>query len=94
MKLCVVTKTTDKGGVVVNISTSHVQSMVMQHLLDDNIYKKLASCINNKIQSNLLRFISQHKTCFAESEGKFLNDKHHKVTHFYGLAKIHKFMII
>ena len=71
MKLCVVTKTTDKGGVVVNISTSHVQSMVMQHLLDDNIYKKLASCINNKIQSNLLKFISQHKTCFAELTGNF-----------------------
>ena len=83
MKLSIVTKTTDKWGVVVNLSTSHVQSMVMKHLWDDN-----------KIQSNLLRFISQHKTCFTEPEWKFLNDKHHKVTHFYGLAKIHKFIII
>ena len=32
--------------------------------------------------------------CFTEPEWKFLNDKHHEVNNFYGLPKIHKFMII
>ena len=32
--------------------------------------------------------------CFTEPEWKFLNDKHHEVSKFYGLPKIHKSMII
>ena len=32
--------------------------------------------------------------CFAEPEWKFLNDRHHKVSNFFGLLKIHKYMII
>ena len=32
--------------------------------------------------------------CFAEPEWKFLNDKHHEVSNFYGLPKIHKSMVI
>ena len=32
--------------------------------------------------------------CFTEPEWKFLNDKHHKASNFYGLPKIHKSMII
>ena len=46
--------------------------------------------LTKKRQSNLLRFLRQHKLCFEESERKFLNDKHHEVSNFYGLAKIHK----
>ena len=72
----------DKGGAVVTLSTCHYQSMIIQHLLDENTYKKLDSCIDNKIQSNLLRFLRKHKMCFAETEWKFLNDKHRKVSNF------------
>ena len=32
--------------------------------------------------------------CFNKPERKFLNDKHHEVSSFYGLPKIHKSMII
>ena len=28
--------------------------------------------------------------CFTKPEWKFLNDKHHEVSNFYGLPKIHK----
>ena len=43
-----------------------------------------------KIQSKLSRFLRQRKLFFTESEWRFLNDKHHKVSNFYGLPKIHK----
>ena len=43
-----------------------------------------------KIQSKLSRFLRQHKLFFTESEWRFLNDKHHEVSNFYGLPKIHK----
>ena len=33
----------------------HYQSMIMQHLLDKNTYKRQASCIDSKIQSNLFK---------------------------------------
>ena len=49
----IVIKLAEKGGAVVILSTGHYQSMIMQHLLDENAYKKLGSCIDNKIQSNL-----------------------------------------
>ena len=32
--------------------------------------------------------------CFAEPEWKFLNDKHHGGSNFYGLPEIHKSVII
>ena len=66
----------------------------MQHLSDENTYKKLDYCIDNKIQSNLLRFVRQREMCFTEPEWKILNDTHHKLSNFYGLPKIHKSMII
>ena len=50
----------DKGGAVVILSTGHYQSMIMQHLLNENTYKKLDSCIDSKIQSDLLRFIRKY----------------------------------
>ena len=31
------------------LETVHFQSMIMQHLLDENTHKKLDSCIDNKI---------------------------------------------
>ena len=49
----IVIKLAEKGGAVVILPTGHYQSMIMQHLLDENTYKKLGSCIHNKIQSNL-----------------------------------------
>ena len=72
----IVIEPADKGGAVVILSTCHHQSMIMQHLLDENSYKKLDSYIDNKIQGNLLRFLRTRKMCFAETEWKFLNDKH------------------
>ena len=42
----------EKGEAVVILSTGHYQSMIMQHLLDENTYKKLDSCIDSKIQSD------------------------------------------
>ena len=39
----IVIKHADKGGAVVILSTSHYQSMIMQNLLGENTYKKLAS---------------------------------------------------
>ena len=68
--------------------------MIMKHLLDENAYKKPDSCINDKIQSNLLAFVRRYKMCFIESEWKFLNDKHYEVSNFYELPKIHKSIII
>ena len=32
--------------------------------------------------------------CFTESEWKFLNDKHYKVSNFFGLTKIYKSMVM
>ena len=72
----------------------------MQHLQKSTTsttstsYKKLDSCIDNKIQCNLLRFLRQHKMCFAGPEWKILNDKHNEVSNLYGLPKIDKAMII
>ena len=65
----------------------------MQYLLDENTYKMLDSCINNKIQYDLLRFLKKYKLRFTEPEWKFLNDKHHEVINFYELPKIHKSMV-
>ena len=62
----------------------------MNHPLDENAYKKLDSCIDNKIQSNLLAFARRFKMCFTEAGWKFLNDKHYEVSNFYELPKIDK----
>ena len=48
-----VIKPVDKGEGVVILSTGHYQSMIMQHVLDQNTYKELDSCIDNKLQSSL-----------------------------------------
>ena len=78
----IVVEPADKGGAVVTLSTCRYQSMIMQHLLDENTYKKLDSYIDNKMQSNLLRFLRKHKKCFTKPEWKFQNDKHHEVSSF------------
>ena len=62
----------------------------MQHPLDEKTYKERDFCFDNKIQSNLIRFVRQYKMCFTECEWKCLNAKHHEVSNFYGLRKIHK----
>ena len=90
----IVIKPTDKEGAVVILLTGHYQSMLMQHLSDENTYKKLDSCIDSKIHSDFLRFLRTYKMCFTEPECRFLNDKHHEVSNFYGLPKIHKSMVI
>ena len=64
----IVIKPADKGGAVVILSTGHYQSMIMQHLSDENTNKKLDSRIDSKIQSNLLRFLRKYKMCFTEPE--------------------------
>ena len=64
----IVIKPADKGGAVVILSTGHYQSMIMQHLPDENTHKKLDSRIDSKIQSNLLRFLRKYKMCFTEPE--------------------------
>ena len=87
------TKPADKAAVV-TLSTGHYQSMIMEHLWDENTYNKLYTCFGNKIESKLLRFLGQHKVCFTEAEEKFLNDKHYEVSNLCGLPKIHKNMII
>ena len=89
----IVIKPADKGSAVVIFSTGHYQKMVMQHLSDVITYKKLDFCIESKIQSDLLRFLSKYQMCFIEPEWKFLNDKYHEVSNFYGLLKIHKSMV-
>ena len=90
----IVIKPADKGGAVVIVSTGHYQSMIMQHLLDKNTYKKLDSCTDSKIQSNLFRFLRQFKMCFTKPESKFLHHKHHELSRFYGLLKIRKSKMI
>ena len=87
-------KPADKGWPVVVLSTSHYQSMIMQHLYDEDTYTKVDSCIDSKIQSDLLRFLRKYRMCFRETEWKFLNDKHHGITFFYVLRKIHKSMVV
>ena len=44
----IVIKPAEKGGAVVILSTGHFQSMIMQHLSDENTYKKLDSCTDSK----------------------------------------------
>ena len=73
----IVIKHADNGEVVANLSTGHYQSMIMQHLLDENTYKKLDSCTDNKTQTNLSRLPRQNKICFIEPELKFPHDKQH-----------------
>ena len=53
-------KPADKGWPVVVLSTSHYQSMIMQHLYDEDTYTKVDSCIDSKIQSDLLRFLRKY----------------------------------
>ena len=50
----IVIKPADKGGGIMILLTGHYQSMIVQHLSDENTYKILDSCIDSKIQSNLL----------------------------------------
>ena len=76
------------------LSEDRYQSMIMQHLSDENTYKKLDSCFDGKTQSDLLRFLRKYKMCFTEPEWKFLCDKHHEGSNFYGSPKIHKSMVI
>ena len=83
----IVIKPADKGRAVVILSTGHYQSMIMQHLFNENTYKKLDSCINTKIQSNLLTFLRKYQMCFTGPEWKFLNDKHHEVSISMGYLK-------
>ena len=44
----IVIKPADKGGVVVILSIAHYQSIIIQHLLGENTYRKLDFCIDNK----------------------------------------------
>ena len=55
-----------------------------------NTFKKLNSCIDNKTQRNLVRFLGQYKMCFREPEWKFINNKYHEVSNFCELPKIHE----
>ena len=52
--------------------------------------QKQDSCINNKIQSNLLRFL-RRRNAFYKTDWRFLNDKHYEVGN---LPKINKSKII
>ena len=65
--------------------------MIIQHLSDENTNKKLDPCVDNKIQSNLLRFLRQHNMCFTEPEQNFLNNKQREVSNYCGVPKIHIF---
>ena len=56
-----VIKPTNKGGAVVVLATGQYQSMIMQHLLDENTKKIADSYFENKMQSNRLRFLRQHR---------------------------------
>ena len=56
-----VIKPTNKGGAVVVLATGRYQSMIMQHLLDENTKKIADSYFENKMQSNRLRFLRQHR---------------------------------
>ena len=47
----------------------------MQHLLDENTYKKLDPSIDSKIQSNLLRFLRKYKMYFTEPDMQHLLDE-------------------
>ena len=51
-----VAKPENKMGTVVILSTSYYKSIIMQHLFDENIFRKPDSCIDSKIQSNVLNF--------------------------------------
>ena len=45
----IVIKPGDKWGAEVIVLTIHYQTMIIEHLLDENVYKKLDSCTDNKI---------------------------------------------
>ena len=60
-------KFAEKGGAVVILSTEHYQSMIMQHLLDENTYRKLDSCIDSKIQSNLFKISKTVQNVFYKT---------------------------
>ena len=46
----IVIKLADRGRAAVILSTGHYQSMIMQHLLDENRCKKLDFCIDSKTE--------------------------------------------
>ena len=58
-----VIRPTNKWGAVVVLATGQYQSMIMQHLLDENTKKKKKtdSYFDNKMQSNRLRFLRQNR---------------------------------
>ena len=56
-----VIRPTNKWGAVVVLATGQYQSMIMQHLLDENTKKKTDSYFDNKMQSNRLRFLRQSR---------------------------------
>ena len=75
-------KPANKEEAVVILSTGHYQSMIIHLLLDQKKYKNPESCIANKLDSKLQRFLCHHKMCFTEPKWKCLNDKRHKVRNF------------
>ena len=87
-------KPANKEEAVVILSTGHYQSMITHLLLDQKKYKNPESCIANKLDSKLQRFLCHHKMCFTEPEWKCLNDKRHKVRNFQGPPKIYKCLIV
>ena len=56
-----VIKPTNKGGAVVVLGTGQYQNMINQHLLDENTKKITDSYFENKMQSNRVRFLRQHR---------------------------------
>ena len=62
--------------------------MIMQHLDDASIYKKLDLNIDMKIHKNLKKFLHKYNKCVTESEQKFLNEKSFKTSNFYSLEAV------
>ena len=61
--------------------------MIMQHLDDASMYKKLDLNIDVKIHKNLKKLSHKYNKCFTESEQKFLNEKSFETSNFYGLPR-------
>ena len=83
----IVTNCGDKRRDVVIVSSGHYQNMIIQHLLDETTYNQLDSCVDSKIQSDLLQFLIKY--VLQNLIGNFL-----MISAFYGLPKIHKSMVI
>jgi len=86
----IVIKRADKGGAVVILSKQHYKEMILKHLDDEKVYKKVTVNIDKTIQKQLFKHIDKYKNQLHKNEISALKVSTYNTSNFYGLPKIHK----